>query len=462
MTARILWVDGLPLGPQHLQEADRLSRDALDARVRAMHGLSWGTRRLTLDSRLLREGVIRVVELEAVLPSGTVVSIGANDPTTIEDRPVTGLGPERRRVSVSLALTREAHGRPELGGPSARLRRMERTSLDVHTETPADPITLELGVPALRIVFGHEPHGDLETLPIGTVTRDERGEVRLEDEIVGPLLAIRASPPLLARLGRLVERLGARRAALIATRHERDDLGVDVDVRDLPRFLLASTIATHIPVLRHHLRNDSTTPLALFERLLSLAGALSILAVDAELDLPDLDPVAPQAAFAAVFERIDALLAATDRERARVLPLEPRSDGLHFARIDEETSRGERFYLAVHSTLAAREVESSLGGLAKVASFGEIASVLDSATPGAPLRVVHRPPPEVPIKAGETCFELPVADRHFRAALAERGIAVYLPARAFDPAHTRLTLVAVARHGSGERVTDREAPAIGA
>ena len=58
------------------------------------------------------------------------------------------------------------------------------------------------------------------------------------------------------------------------------------------------------------------------------------------------------------------------------------------------------------------------------------------------------------MRAGETCFELPADDRHFRAALAERGIAVYLPARSFDPSHTRLTLVAIARAG-WDRKTDR-------
>lgn len=460
-SARVLWLDGLPLAPQHFQESDRLHREALDARFRAVLGPSWGLRRIALDPRALREGVVRIERLEAVFADGTLVVVGEGSAVTIDDRPVSGLGPDRAEVTVHLAMTRERRARPDLGVASARLRRIEQSSVDTHTETPAETITIELGVPALRIAFGHEAREELETIPLGVLRRDAHGETLLTDAIVGPLLAIGASAPLMARLTRLVERLGARRAALLATRHERDAGSVAVDPSDLTRFMLASAIATHHPVLRHQLKRSEAMPEALYERLLTLAGALSVLAVDADLELTDYDPLEPDRAFAAIFDRIDGLLAATDRERARAIPLEPRSDGLHFARLDDESARAERFYLSVRSVLAPREVEGSLGGLAKVASYGEIAGVLETATPGAPLRLVHRPPPEIPMRAGETCFELPTADRHFRAALAERGIAVYLPARSFDPAHTRLTLVAVARHGT-DRTTDRSAPALGA
>jgi type VI secretion system protein ImpJ len=459
--ARILWLDGLPLAPQHFQESDRLHHEAVDARFRAVLGPSWGVRRVALDPRLLREGIVRVDRMEAVFPDGTAIVVGDGTDVGIEDRRVSGLGPDRAEIAVYLAMACDRRTRAELGIPGARLRRIERTRVDTHTETPAEPVVLELGVPSLRIVFGHESREDLETIPLGTLRRDERGETYMTGAIVGPLLSIGASAPLLARLGRLVERLGARRTALLASRHERDATSVAIDPQNLPRFMLGSAIATHHPVLAHQLRRGDGPPEALHERLLALAGALSVLAVDAALDLPDYDALEPDRAFVAVFDRIDALLAATDRDRARTIPLEPRSDGLHFAPLDDESARAERFYLSVRSVLTPREVEGSLGGLAKVASYGEIASVLETATPGAPLRLVHRPPPEIPMRADETCFELPTADRHFRAAIAERGLAVYLPARSFDPAHTRLTLVAIRGAGS-ERTTDRAAPALGA
>ncbi|MFO0684438.1 MAG: type VI secretion system baseplate subunit TssK [Sandaracinus sp.] len=458
--ARVLWLDGLPLAPQHFQEADRLRDAAIDARFRACVEGAWGLRALALDAASLREGVLRIERLEAVLADGTLVSVGPGRELRIPDRPVSGLGPDRTEVTVHLALTRDRRDRPALTGAAPRLTILERTAIDTHTETPAEPIALELGVPALRLVMGHEPHEDLERLPLVVLQRDAQGETKSTGAIVGPLLAIEASEPLMARLTRLVERLGARRATLLAARHERAGGDVTVDASDATRFLLASILSAHHPVLRHQLRRGSTRPEALYERLLELAGALSVLAVSAELDLPDYDALLPDRSFVAAFDRIDALLAATDRDHARTVALEPRSDGLHFARLDDELARGHRFYLSVRSALPGREVESVLAGLAKVASYGEIASVLETATPGAPLTLVHRPPPDVPARAEETCFELPATDRHLRAALAERGIAVYLPTRTFDPAHTRLTLVAIPKHGA-DRTTDRRSASLG-
>ena len=441
---RVLWLDGLPLAPQHFQEADRLQADALEQRLRSTFGTSWGLRRVGLDTAALREGVVRVEHLDAVFADGTVVRVAPGADTTIDDRRVTELGPDRSEVCICVAIASARRGRREVGIDGARLRVVERTCVDTDTETPAEAVMIEVGVPALRIVLAHEDNHGLETLPLAYLRRDERGEVVATSAIVGPLLCVAASAPLVARVAQLVERLGSRRTALLAARHERDAKSIDVDGVDPTRFALATAIATHQPVLRHQLRSADTRPIDLYERLLSLAGALSVLSVDAEMDLPILDPLVPHAAFTAVFERIDALLLATDRDRARTIPLEARGDGLHFARLDDVAAAAEHYYLAVRSVLAPREVETSLAGLAKVASYGEIAGVLETATPGAPLQLVHRPPPEVPLRAGETCFELPFSDRYLRAAIAERGIAVYLPARSYDPAHTKLALIAVA------------------
>ena len=244
---------------------------------------------------------------------------------------------------------------------------------------------------------------------------------------------------------------------LFALRRERDAESIEVDASGVTRFLLLQTLSTHLPVLRHLLHRGDARPEALHERLLELIGGLSAFAVHADLDLLDLDPLDLGRTLLPLFDRAARLIAATDRERSRVIPLEARADGLHFAAVDDDVAHCERFLVAVRSTLPESEVLASLSGLAKVASYREIASVLASATPGAPLHVVHRPPPEVPTRAGELYFEVLKDDRFFRTALGERGVAVYLPARPFDPASTKVSLVAIVR---GERPTDRGAPSL--
>ncbi len=452
----MLWIDGLPLSPQHFQESDRFHERSLDRRIASItRGPAWGLRELRLDRRALQEGTIRVERLEAVFPDGTYVDLSGVD--AIPDRSVAGLGPDRTKVDVFVAIARRREGRPEIGLPDARLRRIERRALDVHTEEPAEPVTLELGLPDVRIVFGQEARDDVETLLLCSVRREARGEISLVEESVPPLLRISASDALVGQLSALVTRTAARRDALLALRRERDAETIEVDASGVTRFLLLQTLSTHLPVLRHLLQRGDVRPEALHERLLELIGGLSAFAVNAELDLPELDPMDLGGTLLPLFDRAARLIAATDRERSRVVQLEARADGLHFGAVDDEIARCERFIVAVRSSLPEAEVLASLSGLAKVASYGEIASVLASATPGAPLQIVHRPPPEVPTRAGELYFEVEKNDRFFRAALGERGIAVYLPARPFDPSSTRVSLVGIVR---GERTTDRSAPSL--
>jgi len=65
-----------------------------------------------------------------------------------------------------------------------------------------------------------------------------------------------------------------------------------------------------------------------------------------------------------------------------------------------------------------------------------------------PLRVVHRPPPEIPIRPGVVYFMLEVQSDHWKPVLEERTISIYLPAP-FDPTRMKLELAGIPRPTSG-------------
>ena len=72
---RIQWHEGMLLSPQHFQ----LESARVDALI-AWHTLTatpygWGVRRLKYDMALLAAGSLRILELEAILPDGTAVSV---------------------------------------------------------------------------------------------------------------------------------------------------------------------------------------------------------------------------------------------------------------------------------------------------------------------------------------------------------------------------------------------------
>lgn len=104
----IQWHEGMLLAPQHFQQADQRSEGLVQFHARVASPFHWGVRRLAFDPRSLSSGVLEVLEIEAILPDGTLVV----DPPTPEER-----------LSVDLA------------GPAAALK--GRGVLTVHLAVPA-------------------------------------------------------------------------------------------------------------------------------------------------------------------------------------------------------------------------------------------------------------------------------------------------------------------------------------
>src|SRR4030095_15072175 len=106
-----------------------------------------------------------------------------------------------------------------------------------------------------------------------------------------------------------------------------------------------------------------------------------------------------------------------------VAPLEPRQDGLpRGRREDDRLTRATNFILAVKSRLPEAQIVDQLPKLAKLGSWQEISSLVQAATPGVPLTVNHRLPPEIPVKPGLVYFSLGTTDRHWRTVVAERTV----------------------------------------
>jgi type VI secretion system protein ImpJ len=87
-------------------------------------------------------------------------------------------------------------------------------------------------------------------------------------------------------------------------------------------------------------------------------------------------------------------------------------------------------------------VATQLPQFAKLAAWSEIQSIVRAATPGAPLEVNYRPPPEIPIKAGHVYFDISLQNPYWRKIVHERELALYLPPF-FEPSRTNLVLMAV-------------------
>ena len=66
----VQWSEGMLLSPQHFQQNDIHAQAMLQQRLASLTPHCWGVRRLQLDSTRLADGLIKVIECDAVMPDG--------------------------------------------------------------------------------------------------------------------------------------------------------------------------------------------------------------------------------------------------------------------------------------------------------------------------------------------------------------------------------------------------------
>ena len=436
---QVLWTEGLPLVPAHFQQMERSHLGYVRERFDALSPLSWGIVAWELDRNELARNSLRLRHCHAVLPLGTVIHFDERDAHAPSSRPIE-LSPDKHQLEVFLGIPRIREGVCQVG-ERARYLVEKRAVLDVHSSV-GETTEIELGRPNVRILFGHEAREDFECIKLTELRRDSSASFTLEGTYIPPLLRVSASEVLLARLQRLLVLAEARRQALFGRRREREAGVIEADASDITRFALLVVLAGSLPVLQHHFRAKDLPPRELFFELLRLQGSLAAFASETPWDVPSFDLLDLRASFDPLFERLEMLLLATQRESCLTVDLQSRDDGLHFAQLNEHVARCDRFLIGIRSSVPQRDVESHLPSLGKVASFQQISQVVGSALPGARLAISHRPPAEIPVKSDVTYFTVEMTDAYFGAALQTGSLAVYLP-EPFQPSATHVQLFAI-------------------
>lgn len=444
---RVVWSEGLLIGPQHLQQLDLYHERLLGMRLAALTPLPWGVVGLEVDSATLSSGQFKLQRLHAVLPDGTVLALDAGDPELPAQRRVDGhFPPGQSALDVFVALPREREGidnYAEGQSSGARFRVARREVRDA--SAPERRSEVAFGQRNASVLFGGEAQSDYVVLKIAELGRDQSGRLFLMDAYVPPCTRIAAAPFLLAGVRRLLEAMNNRRRALNdARRQSAQTNSVEWNAMDVTRYLLLSTINSYLPLLDHYLDTADQAPRALYLTLTQLAGQLATFAADADpAELPKFAYRDLGGTFEALFARITALLFATVPTHCISLPLRCGDDGIYATALGDERLRScERFLLAVQTDLPERQVATQLPTFAKIAAASEIQALVRAATPGATVEVNHRPPGEVPVRAGQVYFDIATQNAYWKRAEQERELAVYLPPF-FEPTRTQLLLLAI-------------------
>jgi type VI secretion system protein ImpJ len=270
---RIQWHEGMLLSPQHFQ----LESARVDALI-AWHTLSstpygWGVKRLKFDLSLLPAGVLRVLELEAILPDGTAIMLDPQDTRVPElslklDAARDQLALHAQTVWLSLPVSRNMKT-PEI---SARFLSVKSELLEdeVSDAAPADIPRL---IPNLSLSVGDAPPPLAIGMAIANVMEDD-GMIKLGPALPA-LLDLQAAPDLLDALRDFSHTLRSK-AAFIA----RQLAGLPSTEQRGERVTLTQRLACLVPAmpaLEAQLQSMVVPPYPLYLTLCNLLGPMSLL-----------------------------------------------------------------------------------------------------------------------------------------------------------------------------------------
>jgi type VI secretion system protein ImpJ len=295
------------------------------------------------------------------------------------------------------------------------------------------------------LLFGDEPRTDFDTIKIAEIVRETSGRLVVNDAYIPPVVQVAASPFIMESLRRLLGLMSAKQRQLADERRQRGPSAVEFNASDITRFLQLHTLNTAVPVLTELGRGGDMGAKTLYFFLVQIAGQLSTFVADEDPSkFPAFVYTDLRSTFEEVFARLTALLQTTARAGHLPVPLEVKQ-GMHVGSLsDQHVGRCGNYVLAVRSDMPEDQVSQRLPGFCKIASYNQLPYILRAASPGVPIKVTHRPPPEIPIRPGVVYFTLEVGSEYWKHVIDERTISIYLPAP-FDPQRVKLELYGIPR-----------------
>lgn len=449
---KILWGEGLFLRPQHFQQQDLYHEWRLAQMTRVLHPYAWGVRHVKVDTDALQAGMLRVLELQAVLPDGEIF----NAPTEDELPPpvsLSGLGHEVGGAHgqapewifhLAMAPVRENGGNVaatrEEADTAMRYFRGQSSCPDVFTQA----VTADLTVlrKSARLLSPSEPRAHLLNLPVLCVRRTATGGFELNEHFMAPSVSIQSCPTLQQLLRRLLDVLQAKVDALYGFHREPSKNIIEFRSGDVASFWLLHTASSAFAGLSHLLRNPGLHPERLFQQLLELAGSLMTFSKTFTLaHLPAYDHTHPGPAFVRLDHIIRELLETVISTRYFSIALSEVSPSFHQGRLDsEQITPNTQLYLGVSAAMPPTELVEAVPMRFKIGAPDDVDKLVLSAMPGVALTHAPQVPAAIPVRPGAYYFAIESRGNLHERMLQAQAITIYVPSGIQD---LRLELVAV-------------------
>jgi type VI secretion system protein ImpJ len=429
LLSRVVWSEGMHLGPHHFQVQSRYFEDSIQFATSSLWFASYGLAGLELDADALYNGSVSLLHARGILPDGLPFNMPECDdlplPRAIGDLiPPTRDGvlvllgiPPLRPNGLNCALT------PQLVSDT----RYASQSRVLHDEiSGVDERKVQMGSKNLRILLDTEPAGDLISIPIARIVRDGAGHFAYDASFVPPVVQIGASNRLLQLLQQMVEILDEKGSSL---GRDAGSSRTDFSTREIASFWLLHAINSALAPLRHLLIAKRGHPEELYVELARLAGALCTFALDSQpRDLPLYDHLNLTDCFNQLDRHIRTHLETVLPTNCITIPLTSAGDCYYEGTVTDPRCMGNaRWVLALRAGISEGELMTQTPQLVKLCTPDFVRELVKRALPGMPLTHLPIPPPAISTRVETQYFGISRTGPCWNRMLQTRQVGVYVP-----------------------------------
>lgn len=426
--SKILWSEGLTLGPQQFQQQDRYHELRLQRVASALNAYCWGLRAVRWNADELVNHRLSADAISLIFPDGEVIDAPAEDdlPPAID---LSSLPVGETSVTFFVAVPRlRSHGSNLENG--SRFRQVDVDTADLFT----DAVSIDVSYlrKSLRLLSHLEARDAFVSFPAIRLTRRDDGGFDVDPAFMPPAVSIGAMPALTLILAGLVAKMEAKIDILYRLHRQSHKGTLEVHSGDISSYWMLNTICTSCATLKHFEHSMTQHPETLFEKLCALAGGLMSLSNKRLMsDLPAYDHEKPEAGFHALDTIIRDLLDTAISSKYFTIPLVAEENRkthycgkLDAARIAHDT----QLCLAVSADMPALELVGAVPRLFKIGSPDSIERIVVSALPGAEITHMAQVPSSVPVRPNTYYFSITGRGALYEDMIKSQAITIYVPA----------------------------------
>jgi len=444
--SRVVWSEGMHLGPHHFQTQSRYFEDTLWFLNANLRQNAWGFLHLSLDTEAIRNGLAILTFASGILPDGLIFDLPDCDPPPAPANLNELFTPTDSELTLSLAIApRHDQGLDcdLTGGDSTRYGAVERSLRDETIGQDENTVAFARKNLVLFSQAEAEATPGTVSFPIARILRDGNGGFALDPAFIPPCLRIGASEGLVLLLHRLVEALEEKIATVQRGKRKAGGLELGTSALDVANYWFLHALCSSVPALRNHLANRRSHPEEVYRDLARLAGSLCTFALESTADeIPKYSHLDLASTFRQMDASIRRHLEIVVPSNTVTLDFQKAGNYIFTAQVnDERCLRRARWIFGVRSSLADSALLRQVPALIKICSAEGVSKLVQRALPGMELLHLSVPPPAISAQADMHYFSISAAGACWQHILQTKQVGVYVPGDIGNDAVFEITIV---------------------